>query len=104
MSVSDKHSIKIEYQTSLGEIQATWETVGDIEVSFLNSETSSFQIPVISPTWGHQIIDATAQNTHETVLIELISRFRDIRVASATHSSEFSGELNLVLSRTEDNE
>ena len=104
MSVSDKHSIKIEYQTSLGEIQATWETGGEIEVSFLNSEISSFQILVISPTWGHQVIDATAQDTHETVLLELITRFRDIQITSAAHSSEFSGELDLVLSRNDDSE
>jgi hypothetical protein len=98
MSVSDKHSIKIEYQTSLGEIQATWETVGDIEVSFLNSETSSFQISTLHPTWKHEIVEPTAWGTHEVVLLELITRFRGIRVSSANHSSAFSGELGLLLS------
>jgi 6-phosphogluconate dehydrogenase len=104
MSVSDKHSIKIEYQTSLGKIQATWESGGDIEVSFLNSETSSFQIPGTYTYLGLQEMSATAQETHENVLLELISRFRDIEVASATHSSEFSGVLGLVLRRSDDSE
>jgi hypothetical protein len=104
MSVSDKHSIKIEYHTSLGEIQATWETGGDIEVSFPNTETSSFQIPGTYTYRGLQEMSATAKDTHETVLLELITRFRDIQITSATHSSEFSGVLDLVLGRNDDSE
>jgi hypothetical protein len=104
MSVSNKHSIKIEYQTSHGTIRATWETGAEIQVSADDSPEDSFHILTKEPYWGTQLIDATAKDTHETVLLELITRFRDIQITSATHSSEFSGVLDLVLGRNDDSE
>jgi hypothetical protein len=104
MSVSDKHSIKIEYQTSLGEIRASRNTESDIYVELLNSPKDSFQISTLHPTWKHEIVEPTAWGIHEVVLLELITRFRGIRVSSANHSSAFSGELDLVLSRNDDSE
>ena len=98
MSVSDKHSIKIEYQTSLGEIRASRNTESDIYVELPNSPKDSFQISTLHPTWKHEIVEPTAWGIHEVVLLELITRFRGIRVSSANHSSAFSGELGLLLS------
>jgi hypothetical protein len=103
MSAEDKHSIKIEYQTSHGVILATWDTGGEIQVSFADSPEHSFQVLTKHPEWGIQLFDATPQNTHERVLIELITRFRaQILISSAIHSSQLSGGLGLLLTRGED--
>lgn len=99
MSAPKKYSIKIVYQTNLGEIRASRITGGDVVVTFLNSPNDSFHIPTFSKIWQDYSVKPTAWDTHAEVLLQLITRFRDISVSSATHSSEFSGELGLVLSR-----
>jgi hypothetical protein len=104
MSAPKEYSIKIVYQTDLGDIRAIRSTGSDIGVEFLNSPSASFQIPTFNRMWQQEIVNPTALDTHAEVLLQLITRFRDIQITSATHSSEFSGELNLVLSRSEDNE
>jgi len=104
MSAPKEYSIKIVYQTDLGEIRAIRSTGSDICVEFLNSPSASFQIPTFNKIWQQEIVNPTAWDTHAEVLLQLITRFRGICVLSATHSSEFSGMLGLVLRRNDDSE
>jgi hypothetical protein len=95
MSARKKFSIKVVYQTDLGEIRASRSTGSDISVEFLDSAGSAFRISTLHPEKNTEFVKPTTWETHDKARRELIMRFPGIVISSATHSSEFSGELGL---------
>jgi hypothetical protein len=97
MTISTNHNIRIEYESNQGTILASWKSNQPAKVEFLNNPGLSFEIQTRILGIPFSLVEPTAKGLHREVFLELLLRVPGIELRGASHLTESSGSLDLLL-------